>query len=357
MVIIVQIDLRKKKILQAIVDEYINTAEPVGSRYIARKHELGLSSATIRNEMADLEEMGYLAQPHTSSGRIPSDKGYRLYVDDIMKTRELSMEEINAVTVELGIKIGEINQLLQRASTVMSKLTKYTTLSMTSSFDESIIKTVRIVQIEERKLIVILITNADAVKNAIAYLPCEVDRETILRLSDVFHERLRGKGVESLNESVVKEITDETGANADVVIEIFEAVLDCFRQMANSEIMFDGATNILSFPEFRDINKARGFLELLEEKKNIANVVNELSRKDNIKVLIGDENPIEEIKNCSIVSTAYGEGNIVFGTIGVIGPKRMEYSKVVSALKYINKIVSREIEKLSKDAKGDDRKG
>ena len=346
--IILQLDARKKRILQAIIDEHVDTAEPVGSRYIARKRDIGLSSATIRNEMADLEEMGYLAQPHTSSGRVPSDKGYRLYVDDIMETRELSLEEINAVTVELGIKIGEINQLLKRASTVMSKLTKYTTLSMTPSLDDSTIKTLKAVQIDENKLLIVLVTSSETVKNSIAYLPCNISGDAASKLSDIIHAKLRGKSAEGLDKNLLHDIRKETGLSTDVLEAVLDAVLDCFGKIANSEILFDGATNILSFPEFKDVNKARSFLELLEEKKNIANVVNKLSKQDNIKVLIGVENPIDEIKECSIISKAYGVGSIVFGTIGVIGPKRMEYSKVVSALEYISKIVSKEMGKLVK---------
>jgi len=350
-VVAVQLDLRKKRILQAIIDEYIDTAEPVGSRYIARKHELGLSSATIRNEMADLEEMGYLAQPHTSAGRIPSDRGYRLYVDDIMELRELTVEEIRAVTGELDVKIGEINQILQRASAAMSRFTKYTTLAMTSSLDSCVIKTVKIVQIEDNKLYVILVSGAGVVKNSIACLPVGIDSETTADLSDSFQAKLYGKSLVGMdNGLLIEEIGGVTGIHKDILGAVLIAVADCYRQMASSEIVFDGAINILNFPEFRDVNKAKGFLELLEEKKNIANVVSELSRQDDIKLLIGEENPIEEIKSCSIVSTTYGSGSIVFGTIGVIGPKRMDYSRVVSTLEYVNKIVSREINKLVRAA-------
>ncbi|MCL2163747.1 MAG: heat-inducible transcriptional repressor HrcA [Oscillospiraceae bacterium] len=347
--------MRKKKILQAIIDEFFDTAEPVGSRYIARKHELGLSSATIRNEMSDLEEMGYLAQPHASSGRVPSDKGYRLYVDDIMEVRELTIDEIREVTDELTSKIGEINQLLKRASAVMSRFTKYTTISTTSSFDDSTVKTIKIVQIENRKLYVILASSSGAVKNSLAYLPFEIDAEDVARLSDIFHGKLFGKSISELSKSdlnvlndlkVLNDIKDETGVHEAVLEAIVEALYDCLGQLANSEIVFDGATKILNFPEFRNVEKVKRFLEMLEEKKNIANIVHELSRKGDVKVLIGDENPIEEFRNCSIVSTAFNAGNVVVGTIGVIGPKRMDYQRVVSTLEYINKVVSHEISKL-----------
>jgi heat-inducible transcriptional repressor len=272
-----------------------------------------------------------------------------------MEVRALSIADIEAVMGELDIKIGEINLLLKRASSAISRLTKYTTLAMTSGYDKTAVKTIKLVLLEENSIYVILITNSGIVKNSFANLPDRIDKGVVGILADAFQDKLHGKNVGSINSSLINEINGETGVHEDILRAISDALLDCFGQIANSELILNGAINMLNFPEFKDINKARGFLELLEEKKNIANVISELSTKDDIKVLIGDENPIEEIKSCSIVSSTYSAGNVVFGTIGVIGPKRMEYSKVVSTLEYINSVVSNEIAKLvnAKDNKND----
>jgi len=347
-----QLDYRKRRILQAIIKEYIDTAEPVGSRSIAKKHELGLSSATIRNEMADLEEMGLLAQPHTSAGRIPSDKGYRLYVDRLMETRDLTVDEIRAVTSELDLKINELDTIIRNASAVISRLTKYTAVAITPKPEDSEIIAIDAVSIGRGKVCVIVISRSGTVKSNVASVsPSCTDRmiELFTQICKKYiggyrPEQVGALTVSAIGEEAVSRGVDKTTANA-----LLSSVLECVGQMCNTEVFFDGTTNIMNFPEFRDIERAREFLEVLEEKKTIGNLLSELTKDERIKMLIGNENPIDEIKECSIIGATYSAGNMVIGTIGVIGPKRMEYSKVVSIIEYINRIIAREIERLSKD--------
>ena len=345
-----QLDLRKKKILQAIVNEYINTAEPVGSRYIAKKRELGLSSATIRNEMADLEEMGYLAQPHTSAGRVPSDKGYRLYVDDLMEIRELTLEEVRVLRGELSLKINELNTLIKSASAAISKLTNYTSVTLTPSSDDCEVKKIETVLLDSSKVYVIVVSMSGAVKNSLANLSVKVDKETLALLTGILQDKLYGYSASRIGTWVLKEIKNEFKLSEQtrefILVPLLKAVFECLTQMSSAEIFLEGTTNIFSFPEFRNIERAQEFLKLMEDKKSITNVLSGLAKEENIKMLIGNENSIEEIKECSIVSATYSTGDLVLGTIGIIGPKRMEYSKVVSMMEYMNRMIASELNKL-----------
>ena len=347
-----RLDYRKRRILQAIIDEYIDTAEPVGSRSIAKKHELGLSSATIRNEMADLEEMGLLAQPHTSAGRVPSDKGYRLYVDRLMETRDLTLDEISAVTNELNLKINELGAVIRNASAVISKLTKYTAVSLTPMQEDTEISAVEAVGIDQYKVCVIVVAKSGTVKSSVVSLPARYTEQDLTAFAGICKRRLCGGSPEYINPVAAEIIRAEAAArdiNEAAVSLMLEAVFDCIGQMSKTEVFLNGTTNIMNFPEFRNIERAREFLEILEEKKSIGNLLSELAKDERIKMLIGNENPIDEIKECSIVGATYSAGNIIFGTIGVIGPKRMEYAKVVSIIEYINSVIAREIKKFGED--------
>ena len=391
------LDSRKRRILQAIIDEYIDTAEPIGSRYIARKRELGLSSATIRNEMADLEEMGYLAQPHTSSGRVPSDKGYRLYVDDLMQARELTREEIHALRVGLDDKIMELGDMLRRASAAISRLTRYTALTLTPRQEATEVTAVEVVLADSCRVCVIAVSRSGMVKTGVSQLAASPKHGELAWIARSLRARMCGRPPDRKVLAELAALRDELeahggpgaahgaahgtahgvahggsggaggpgvtqggsdgaagGAGAVPLWPVVDAAMDCVRQLGSSEIYLEGAANILSFPEFRDIERAREFLAILEEKKSITHVLSNLAADENVKMLIGGENTIEEIKGCSIVSATYASGDIVFGTIGVIGPKRMEYAKVVSMIKYVNKVVAGELQKLMEDRLGDE---
>jgi heat-inducible transcriptional repressor len=348
-----QLDYRKRRILQALIDEYINTAEPVGSRSIAKKHELGLSSATIRNEMADLEEMGLLAQPHTSAGRVPSDKGYRLYVDRLMEARDLTIDEIRAVTNDLDLKINELGAVIKNASAIISRLTRYTSVSITPKQEDSEITALEIVRIDQNKACLIVVSKSGTVKNSVASLPSRLTDEDLRLFALVCRKRLCGCSPEQVNAALLDLIREESlplNIGEPAVTALTDAFLECVGQMRHAEIYLNGTTNIMKFPEFHNIERAREFLEVLEEKRIIAGVLSDLAKDERIKMLIGNENPIDEIKECSVIGATYSAGNIVFGTIGVIGPKRMEYAKVVSIIEYINGVITNEIKRLSDNA-------
>lgn len=341
------LDDRKKRILRAIIDDYIDTAEPIGSRTIARKHELGLSSATIRNEMADLEEMGFLAQPHTSAGRVPSDKGYRLYVDQLMQLKDLSIGEIEEIREAMEIKINELSQLIRQASVIMSKITKYTSMAITPQMKKSMVKAVQVVPVEPGKALVVVVTNAGVVRNSLIKLPDNLLPDFLIRVSNSLNEKLSGLSMEQISYPLIKETERELGLSSEALMPILDGVAECVNQIDNSEIYLDGATNIFNYPEFRDVIKAKDFLNVLDEKPLIHQLLSDISDKSiDIDVKIGSENPLDEIKDCSLVTATYSINNRIIGSIGVIGPTRMEYPRVIASMDYVRRKVNQEINKL-----------
>lgn len=340
------LDDRKLKILQAIIDDYINTAEPIGSRTIARKHELGLSSATIRNEMADLEEMGFLEQPHTSAGRIPSDKGYRLYVDRLMRVSELADEERERIETELEGHINEIGHLLKQTSSVMSRHTRYTSMAASPQMKRSILKAVQIVPIETGKALVIVVTNAGIVRNCMVNVDEQEQPDRLARISNILNEKLNGLSLEQINTGLIKGIEKELAITNGTLTAVLNGLLDCIIQIDNSEIYLDGATNIFKHPEFSNIVKAKEFLNILDEKQTLWKLLYSNAVDGGINIRIGSENPQNEIKECSLITTTYKIGEVVVGAIGVIGPTRMDYPKVISSLNLIRKKVNKELTRL-----------
>ncbi|AEY66316.1 heat-inducible transcriptional repressor HrcA [Clostridium sp. BNL1100] len=342
------LDDRKLKILQAIIDDYIYSAEPVGSRTIAKKHELGLSSATIRNEMADLEEMGLLEQPYTSAGRVPSDKGYRLYVDQLMKINELTDSEIEKIRSDMNIRINELSQLIRNASAVMSRFTKYTSMAITPHMKQSVLKAVQVVPIEPGKALVIIVTDANVVRNNLIRIPESVTPDFLIQISNMLNEQLKGFTLEMLKSDILNEKFEKLNSLPYGLIKpILDGIEDLIKTIDKPEVYLEGATNILNFPEFKEVDKAKEFLNILDEKKFVSDLLTNNSNKNNeIIIHIGNENAIEGIKDCSLVTASYSVGNHVIGTIGIIGPTRMEYSKVVSSMNYIRNKINQEILKL-----------
>lgn len=343
------LDDRKRRILQAIIDDYIDTAEPVGSRTIARKHQLGLSSATIRNEMADLEEMGYLEQPHTSAGRVPSDRGYRLYVDELMKIRELTSDEINIIKRDLEAKISELGELVRHASNAMSRFTRYTSMAITPQIRKSVLKTIQVIPVESGKALVILLSSTGDVKNCMIRTPESIVPDTLVKISNILNERLSGCMIEQINIHSVK----DWDKYIDIPVEELKAILRqvelCISQIDNVQIYLDGTTNIFNYPEFCNVFKAKEFLNMLDKSDILCKLLSCSNDNKGIKIQIGTENALEEIRECSLITATYSLGDVVIGSIGVIGPTRMEYSKVVSSMNYIRKKINQEINRILKD--------
>ncbi|HEY5585537.1 MAG TPA: heat-inducible transcriptional repressor HrcA [Ruminiclostridium sp.] len=345
------LDNRKLRILQAIIDDYIHSAEPVGSRTIAKKHELGLSSATIRNEMADLEDMGFLEQPYTSAGRVPSDKGYRLYVDQLMQIDELSEPDIEKIRKDMDIKINELSQIIRNASVVMSKFTKYTSMAVTPHIKKSVLKAVQVVPIDQGKALVIIVTDSNIVRNSLVRISERITPDYLIQVSNMLNEKLKGFTLEMLKAHVINKETEQlTSLPYDLIKPLLDGIEDLIKTIDKPEIYLEGTTNILNFPEFREVQKAKDFLNILDEKNLVSDLlISNLYRNNDIIIQIGSENVREGIKECSLVTASYSVGDHVIGTIGIIGPTRMEYSKVVSSMNYIRNKINQEILKLLGD--------
>ncbi|WP_425544639.1 heat-inducible transcriptional repressor HrcA [Clostridium malenominatum] len=335
-------DERKIRILQAIINDYIDTAEPVGSRTIAKKYDLGVSSATIRNEMADLEEMGYLEQLHSSSGRKPSDKGYRLYVDKLMRVQSLSQLEVNAIKAHMiSSAIYEMDRIIKEATTILAELTGLTSIVKSPSVKKSSIRAIQLINIDGTSILSVIITDSGIIKNNIIRLKKAVNVETLVKLSNVLNARLINLTVEEINLEVINNLKNDLKGYDDIFNAIIPALYEGLNNIDASEIYMEGTTNIFNFPEFNDIQKAKSFLSLVDNKDKIKILIN---NSDNIAIKIGEENFLEDAKDCTVISAVYKLGSRPLGTIGVIGPTRMPYSKVISILggivKEINKAIN-----------------
>lgn len=337
---------RKIKILQAIIDDYVETAEPVGSRTIAKKYDLGISSATIRNEMADLEELGFIIQPHTSSGRIPSDKGYRLYVDQMMEYKELSKDKTHIIEQILANNINKIDFLMQETAKILSLLTNYTTLVSQPQIQKTKLKHIQLIPLDEKSVILIVVTDGNLVRNHVLNMNEQANQETLYVLSNMLNQHLQGLTMEQINLPLIQSLKQQMGAYEELLSPVLDAIAETIQSAQNADVYMSGATNMLSCPEFSDIVKAKALFHTLEEKEILAALLAQ-NTKQGIQVTIGDENEIQEVKACSIITTSYQLGSNVIGNIGIIGPTRMDYGKVVSVLSYITKNLDEVLRRLS----------
>jgi heat-inducible transcriptional repressor len=326
-----EMDERKIKILQAIVNDYINTAEPVGSRTIAKKYNLGVSSATIRNEMADLEEMGYLEQLHSSSGRIPSNNGYRLYVDKLMQIPNLSQEEMNIIKSQIiDAALFEVDKILKQSVCLLSELTKLTSIVRAPSVKMGYIKHVQLINIESStNILLVLIIDSGIIKNNLIKVGKTISDDTLVKLSNMLNVRLKNLSAEQINLEVINNLKNDFKGYEDIFNNIISALYDSLNSVDNSNIYTQGATNIFNYPEYKDIGKAREFLSMMDNKDKVSSLLNSNS---NISVKIGKENYTEGAEDCSVVSAVYSLNERPIGEIGVIGPTRIPYSKVISIL-------------------------
>lgn len=344
-----ELNERKRTILKSIIDNYIESAQPVGSRTIARKHDLGLGSATIRNEMADLEELGYITQPHTSAGRIPSDKGYRFYVENLMQIQSLAQEEMIRIKKAMDEHIEEINKLFRKASFIISKITGYTSVVVSPQLSRARIKSIRLLKIDEKSILVIVVASGGIVKNKLIKHNRMVEDVHLAKLTQAANLFLADKTIGQMMMPVAVELQREINMPAEVILSILESVDECIRKIETTEIYMEGVTNILNYPEFSDLIKAREVLDLLSEEEIILELVRSAGKKHQFDFKIGSENQIDEMKDLSLITTSYGVEGKDVGTIGVIGPTRMAYSKVVSSIQYIRELLNKEIFRLFGD--------
>ena len=329
------IDDRKIRILEAIINDYINTGEPVGSRTIAKRYDLGVGSATIRNEMSDLEDMGYLEQPHTSAGRVPSSKGYRLYVDNLMQRSKLSIdEELRIKKYLIDCAMLEVDKIVKQASTLLSELTNLTCVVQTPSVRQSYIKSVQLLMVDEFNLVSVIVTDSGVIKNhriKVAKVPSVEELQTI---NKVINSRLQNLTIDEINLEVINNLKRDFVRYDDLFNAIVTALYDSLKEESSSEIFMEGTTNIFNYQEYNDIESAKEILNLLYNKDYVIELI---EPKGDITIKIGDENYIPGAKNCSVISAEYSLGDRPIGTIGLIGPQRINYSRVISIMAQVMK--------------------
>lgn len=327
------LDNRKKKVLQAIVEEYINTAEPVSSNSLTSNHGLNCSSATIRNEMADLEKSGYLDKTHTSSGRIPSEKGYRYYVDELLKEDDISIEEIKYISSKLETKVNEIEDLTKIAANTISEVTHYTTVSIGPKATSQIIKEIKFILLGTRMMMAVILTDTGMVKETIIKFDEDITQRQVETMNYMFNNKLKGQPIETIDRPLEEYLYDEMTYSVNVIKPIIEQIK---KVLQDEQIYLEGANKSFDLPEFNSLEVAKNFINVLDTKELVSDMLNS-GFADDIHVYIGEENQKEELKDFSVVTFKHKVNGKNVGTIGIIGPKRMDYSKVISVMKYINK--------------------
>ena len=332
----VELDARKVTILKAIIKTYLETGEPVGSRTISKFSDLKLSSATIRNEMSDLEEMGYIIQPHTSAGRIPSDKGYRFYVDEILSEKDQEVTEMKELMIQ---RVDRVELLLKRLAQMLAANTNYAAMISGPQYHQNKLKFIQLSRVDETKLLVVTVVEGNIIKNSIIDVREPVSEEELLNLNIMLNTSLNGLTIEEINLGVISRLKEQAGHHSQVVDLVLNEVAEAIRaDEEDLQIYTSGATNIFKYPELSDGDKASRLLSAFEQKEELQNLIDDINQNENssetgIQVYIGDEMPVQSMKDCSVVTANYELGEGLRGTIGIIGPKRMDYEKVLGILK------------------------
>lgn len=325
---------RKLKILQAIIGDFIRTAEPVGSRTLSKKFDMGVSPATIRNEMSDLEEMGYLTHPHTSAGRVPSDKAYRLYVNSLMEKRTLTEQEKEFIRTKLNSNISELEKTIQHAARLLSEITMLTSFAITPNQTEDKLKYINLLPVDDRTVVLMIVSESGKVSNTTVKLKDPYSMESLDLLSKSMTFTYKGKTLsEVLTLDIIRTFRTDMAALSRLAENIMPNFLNILERMLDVDLFMDGHTNIFSFPEYNDIDKAKMFLEMLNKKDDFTRTL--IERGDGIMITIGNENTDDRMQECSLITATYHIDGKLLGKLGVIGPTRMKYDEVLSVIEYM----------------------
>ena len=328
---------RKMKILQAIIRNYLETGEPVGSRTISKYTDLKLSSATIRNEMADLEEMGLIMQPHTSAGRIPTDAGYRLYVDNMLGTERRQVDEMKSMLVE---KQDRLENLLQQVARLLAANTNYASMISSPMMSRNKIKFIQLSQVDDDNILAVIVLEGNLIRNRVIPVEGPLGAEQMLKLNMLLNTNLCGLPIEEITLGLIESIKRDAGIHTEIVSDVFDAAAEIVRKEEDLKIYTSGANNIFRYPELADHRKASEIISDFEEKQALTSIVQESladsgSSETGIQVYIGNEMPVASMRDCSVVTATYDLGEGMKGTVGIIGPRRMDYERVVDVLRHI----------------------
>jgi heat-inducible transcriptional repressor len=333
---------RDRRVLQAIITDYIQTAQPVGSRIVSKKYKMGLSPATIRNVMADLEELGLLIQPHTSAGRIPTDKAYRFFVDTILNLRRLNPEEKE--DIENGLLLEgdpDINEVMKRASHLLSLLSKQTGVVLAPRFGSKIFKHIEFIKLRDRRILVIIVSRTGEVQNKIILADEEMSQDELDKYSRYLSEFMGGLNLVEAKQKILEEMKKEKVLFDKLMYRALQLSQKALEDESEGDLFIEGKTNMMQSPEFADMEKMRGLLQAFEEKTKIVKLLDKALSAQGIQIFIGAENELNEMINCSVVAAPYSRENYTLGTLGVIGPTRMDYSNIIPIVDYTARIVGR----------------
>lgn len=327
-----QLDDRKWTILKAIVKTYLETGEPVGSRTISKYADLNLSSATIRNEMSDLEEMGYILQPHTSAGRIPSDAGYRLYVDRMMEEKDREVTEMKELVIQ---RQDKMELLLKQMVKVLAANTNYAAMISGPQYHRTKLKFIQLSIVSDTQILATVVAEGNVVKNKLLEIQHGLDQKTVLEMNILLNSALNGLTIEEINLATIAKLKEQAGIHSELVNRVLDAVAESIQASQDElEIYTSGTTNIFKYPELSSSEKARELISTFEDKKELADIISQDgTEQTGIQVYIGGESPVGVMQDCSVVTATYELGEGMYGKIGVVGPKRMDYEKVVGTLK------------------------
>lgn len=332
--------------MQAIVDDYINTAEPIGSRTIARKYHLGVSPATIRNEMSDLEMLGFLEQPHASAGRIPSVKGYRFYVDSLLELSPLSAREKKLIDDWYGTKVRSVEQVFQETVKILSRITRNMSLILAPHYEASVFKYLQFLPLDENRVIVAVVSNQGLVENKTITIQRSLNREDLEHIAASINQRLRGLTFQEIKAPLLREIKNDIvhdPALYNATMALLETVLSRERE---EKVYSAGAAQLINQPEFRNIDKLQRLLSVLEEERVLYDVL-DVPVSEGVTVTIGEENKYTDIQDCSVIRATYRLDDHIIGTVAVLGPTRMDYGRVIAALDFISQYISAFLQKLA----------
>lgn len=350
------LDNRKVKILKAIISSYIDNAEAVGSRTISKKYELGVSPATIRNEMSDLEEMGFLIQPHASAGRIPTDKAYRYYVDDLWKkVLGLNNPNIDQLRNIIEDKANEMDSVFKNSVRILSQFTKYTSFIVSPQLKQSAIKRIQLVPITDRKILLVIVLQSNIVKQVNIRLNSPIPLDQMEKISVSLTEKLYGyklEDIDTIKDSLIKELYHLRESSNESLFELLPYLVEQLGKLEDFNVYSDGLTNILDLPEYNDVVKAREFISFVEDKDSMAKLFQYTGEND-LEISIGRENQYEQLRDCSLITATYKLNGKLIGKIGVIGPTRMDYTKVISTVKSMsdamNEIINQNFDEENKE--------
>ena len=341
---------RKLQILQAIIADFISTGEPVGSRTLSKSHDMGISPATIRNEMSDLEEMGYLTHPHTSAGRVPSDKAYRLYVDQLMDTSDLPEERQTAIKEKLSETRTELDSTIEHAAELLSEMTNLTSFAITPRVNENKLKYIQFLPVDERTVVLMLVAENGKVLNKAIRLTGAYTEENLELMSKVMTHNYKGKTISSIMAAdIVKDFQNDMSSLAGLAKDVVPSFMKTLEKMLDVELYMNGYSNVFELPEYSsDVEKSKSFLQLLENKDHLKDVI--VNRDEGLVITIGDENS-DDMQDVSLITADYKVNGKLVGKLGVIGPKRMKYGEISSVIKYISENISQTFEIKEPDEK------